>query len=434
LLSPFIDGLFVLILKLTYLPIFSSFQGVCGACWAFVAAASTEAAVRLSLLQSTINIPQNNQLATQIPSLSAQELIDCDADFNRGCSGGNPIMAFGYIAQNGIGAEFSYPYSEKVNEECQSARNQSRYYITRIRRIVSRSEAAIRVALEEGPVSIGLCGTDLPFLFYASGIFDYKDCCGIQNHAMLIVGYGRDESLGLDYWIAQNSWGVHWGEKGFMRILRNSDSSGGGGLGGAGFIPGLNNNNPMDSINNGDGVCGLATNPSQALDGYFIRKDGVMVVGNGRLLYLVPFYRFYLWLLDNWKVTCNHNYFSSSDSFPSPLFPFQPVTVGVALFLMLISFLFLAYGLYLDRLVQQSLEGRGLGGGFHYHNHNHNHDYGSCQIGVHHQLSQYQSIPHHDHHFNDLETPPRKTRTSDNNNSSPVSSSYQQGRREGQQY
>lgn len=200
------------------------YQGSCGACWAFVAAASAEAAIKISLLQSRgvgDAAREKEREAARVPNLSAQELIDCDHQYNRGCGGGNPLLAFNYIAQNGLSSWTAYPYEERVTRcHSDSSNSESRYYITKVRRIVAHSEALIREALKDGPVSVGVCGTDVPFLFYSSGIFDYPECCDVQNHALLIVGYGHDEGLGLDYWIAQNSWGRQWGENGFMRILR----------------------------------------------------------------------------------------------------------------------------------------------------------------------------------------------------------------------
>lgn len=41
---------------------------------------------------------------------------------------------------------------------------------------------------------------------------------------MNIVGYGRDEKLGRDYWVVRNSWGPNWGEGGYIRIARNEDN------------------------------------------------------------------------------------------------------------------------------------------------------------------------------------------------------------------
>lgn len=49
-----------------------------------------------------------------IPSLSVQQLVDCDTSFNRGCSGGSPLFAFHYIADNGLVPWSRYEYEEKV--------------------------------------------------------------------------------------------------------------------------------------------------------------------------------------------------------------------------------------------------------------------------------------------------------------------------------
>lgn len=51
------------------------------------------------------------------------------------------------------------------------------------------------------------------------GVFD-GECEGELNHAVVAVGYGSSE--GLDYITMKNSWGAGWGDKGFIRIERNT--------------------------------------------------------------------------------------------------------------------------------------------------------------------------------------------------------------------
>ena len=43
--------------------------------------------------------------------LSAQQLLDCDTRWDRGCEGGNPSNAFEYITQHGLAPEAAYPYA-----------------------------------------------------------------------------------------------------------------------------------------------------------------------------------------------------------------------------------------------------------------------------------------------------------------------------------
>ena len=40
----------------------------------------------------------------------------------------------------------------------------------------------------------------------------------------MLVGYGTDEDLGEDYFIMKNSWGSTWGEHGYARLSRKSNT------------------------------------------------------------------------------------------------------------------------------------------------------------------------------------------------------------------
>ena len=74
-------------------------------------------------------------------------------------------------------------------------------FISSFSRLASCNERVLQQRLvAEGPVSVGVCGTDLEFLFYKQGIFNLDSCCVEQNHALLIVGYGayREEGWSMD--------------------------------------------------------------------------------------------------------------------------------------------------------------------------------------------------------------------------------------------
>lgn len=83
-------------------------QGLCGACWAFVSASAVHSSVKLSLAK------ERSTPEPVVPSLSPQQLIDCDRSMNNGCNGGSPFYAFQYIEMNGLVSSSDYPFKEKV--------------------------------------------------------------------------------------------------------------------------------------------------------------------------------------------------------------------------------------------------------------------------------------------------------------------------------
>ena len=66
---------------------------------------------------------------------------------------------------------------------------------------------------------------------YSSGVItDFDNECGCTsnpytNHAVTIVGYGRDYDVPHceHYWLVKNSWGEGWGENGYMRVCADDD-------------------------------------------------------------------------------------------------------------------------------------------------------------------------------------------------------------------
>lgn len=93
--------------------------------------------------------------------------------------------------------------------------------------IKGASNAEMREALFEHPITVAIVADVDCFMGYSSGIIAAEDCptsmvsgdgsgCSL-DHQLLAVGYGN---WGTDsaYWILKNSWSSWWGEDGFVRV------------------------------------------------------------------------------------------------------------------------------------------------------------------------------------------------------------------------
>lgn len=91
--------------------------------------------------------------------------------------------------------------------------------------------------LMNGPLVISF-QVDFNFMFYKKGIYHSvkknswknknlpKPEWVIVDHSVLLVGWGEDKETKEKFWIAQNTWGPKWGEKGLFRIRRGVDELG----------------------------------------------------------------------------------------------------------------------------------------------------------------------------------------------------------------
>merc|ERR1719389_1315508 len=81
-------------------------------------------------------------------------------------------------------------------------------------------DAMAKEIYARGPIS---CGIDAaPILKYTGGIVD--DPGEGVDHVISVVGWGKDEASGKQYWIVRNSWGEYWGEMGFVRVEKGNNA------------------------------------------------------------------------------------------------------------------------------------------------------------------------------------------------------------------
>ncbi|XP_068518939.1 cathepsin S isoform X1 [Anas acuta] len=200
-------------------------QGACGSCWAFSAVGALEAQVKLK--------------TGKLVSLSAQNLVDCSMMYgNKGCSGGFMTRAFQYIIDNnGIDSDESYPYMAQqaevsselhldsflksfCNGTCQYNVSTRAATCSKYVELPYADEAALKDAVANiGPVSVAIDATQPTFFLYKSGVYDDPRCTQEVNHGVLVIGYGTLNDK--DYWLVKNSWGVRFGDDGYIRMSRN---------------------------------------------------------------------------------------------------------------------------------------------------------------------------------------------------------------------
>merc|ERR550534_2917030 len=181
-------------------------QGSCGSCWAFSTTGSLEGQ----------NFIKNKVLT----SFSEQELVECSKDEgNLGCEGGLMDYGFTYVESKGICKESDYPY-KGVDGTCQTC-TAALASISGYEDVKNEDDLETAVS-NVGPVSVAV-DANIKWQLYTGGVMS-KEFCNPKklDHGVLAVGYDNNDM----YWKVKNSWGESWGESGYIRLAKGSDTCG----------------------------------------------------------------------------------------------------------------------------------------------------------------------------------------------------------------
>jgi len=166
-------------------------QGTCDAGYAFCSA---------SLIESFYLLDNKNA------SLSEQQIVDCSASYTTfGCQSGSRNGTLTYIRDKGLTTAAQYPY-KGIKNNCQKETGEFKPSYTHVEYNGCES---IQNGLYGSPLTVAVNAKT--WQTYRSGIYD--GCTSTEvNHDILLIGV----ATGL--WRLKNSWGVRWGEYGYIRL------------------------------------------------------------------------------------------------------------------------------------------------------------------------------------------------------------------------
>jgi len=207
-------------------------QEECGACYSLAAMTVFETRLRI----------KSKMKHTAI--MSGQDVLSCSRT-NQGCEGGYPFLVGKHAEEYGLVPEACVPYkaSDIACDDVQftSAKCAHQRYFAKKYHYVGGYYGScnellmMKEIMKGGPVIVAFQAPSSLF-YYSGGIFtgpppkrEGTTRNGVRfweqtNHAVVAMGWGEDN--GQKYWIIKNTWGPHWGEKGYFRIQRGTDECG----------------------------------------------------------------------------------------------------------------------------------------------------------------------------------------------------------------
>lgn len=198
-------------------------QKDCNCCWAMAAVDNVEAQWAIKYHQAV--------------QLSVQQVLDCDRCGN-GCNGGFVWDAFLTVLNtSGLASEQDYPYKGTVKtHRCLAKQHRKVAWIQDFLMLQFCEQSIARYLATEGPITVTINAGLLQQ--YKRGVIRATPAtCDphLVNHSVLLVGFGKSKSVegrrprpghSIPYWILKNSWGPDWGEEGYFRLHRGSNTCG----------------------------------------------------------------------------------------------------------------------------------------------------------------------------------------------------------------
>ncbi|CAL8105589.1 unnamed protein product [Calicophoron daubneyi] len=200
-------------------------QGHCGSCWAVSSA---------SAMGDRYCIRHKGNVM-----LSATDVMSCCKDCapNGPCQGGYTSKAWKHW--NTIGVVTGGPTQcsgctcyrislLKCDHKCR--RGYKKSYSSDlthgrpVKLLVNNVEVIQREIMTNGPV-VATFQVFTDFVNPGKGVYIHKSGVSRGYHAVRVIGWGSKKVQGkrVPYWLAMNSWGKKWGDKGLFRILRGSN-------------------------------------------------------------------------------------------------------------------------------------------------------------------------------------------------------------------
>lgn len=139
----------------------------------------------------------------ELYNLSEREMI-----YYQPHKGGFAYLGFMYAMNNGL-------QKEGCHTNCNINGITGWHYVP------NNDQTSLELALTSQPVSVAIYASVSTIQFYSSGIYDDPDCLTYKDqldHMVLAVGYGTNEDG--NYWIIKNSWGITWGDQGYIYLRR----------------------------------------------------------------------------------------------------------------------------------------------------------------------------------------------------------------------